>query len=250
MPEDKFLADLTKAEVVKFIEQREKGADAIGEDPETGLKVYVLSGRYGPYVQLGENETEDGGKPKRVSIPPSIGVDNVDIKMALKLLSLPIFLGTHPETGKDVKKGLGRFGPYILHNSEFRSIPVAYNLFDVDMETALYIMAQPKKGRGAKALRELGDHPETGDKVSIFDGKYGPYAKCGKVNASLSEDADPEKVTLEEAVELLAPKMAAKGKKKKVSAKKKTSSAKKKVSAVTTKTVAKKKVIRRKAPAS
>lgn len=267
IPENFFPGDMDFAAANKLIDQKLSGADALGKDPETGLPVYVLTGRYGPYVQLGDATDEDA-KPKRMALPPGVEVEDVDLQLALKIVELPKTLGNHPETDKVVKKGIGRFGPYVVHDGDFRSIPKDTPIFDVDMAFAMNLLSQPKKGRGrASALKELGEHPETGDQVQVFNGKYGPYVKAGSVNASLPEDQKPEEMTLEMAVDLLAPKIAAKGAKKKTAkkktAKKKTakkaaakteiprpikSAASSKKSTVKKKTAstAKKKVIRRK----
>ncbi|MAE74407.1 MAG: DNA topoisomerase I [Bdellovibrionaceae bacterium] len=267
IPENFFPGDMDFAAANKLIDQKLSGADALGKDPETDLPVYVLTGRYGPYVQLGDATDEDA-KPKRMALPPGVEVEDVDLQLALKIVELPKTLGNHPETDKVVKKGIGRFGPYVVHDGDFRSIPKDTPIFDVDMAFAMNLLSQPKKGRGrASALKELGEHPETGDQVQVFNGKYGPYVKAGSVNASLPEDQKPEEMTLEMAVDLLAPKIAAKGAKKKTAkkktAKKKTakkaaakteiprpikSAASSKKSTVKKKTAstAKKKVIRRK----
>lgn len=201
-------ADITSQEANKLIDQKISGADALGKDPKTGLPIYVLTGRYGPYVQLGDEE------PKRTSIPAGLPMENVDLEKALFLLSLPKDLGQHEGTGKPIKLGIGRFGPYVVSDGDFRSIPKVQPIFDVDLDFALKLFAQPKKGRGAAtALKDLGEHPETQEKIQIFNGKYGPYLKCGKVNASIPDDMEVEQVTLAKAVELLSSKMN-KGKKK------------------------------------
>merc|ERR1712146_70820 len=162
-----------------------------------------------------------------------MGLDEVDEKMALFLLSLPRTIGEHPETGEEVKIGLGRFGPFVLYNKEFRSIPKSDSIFTITLDRALEIIATPKRGRGgAKALKVLGKHPEDEAEIAVFDGRYGPYVKWNKVNASLPEDVSPEEITLEKAIELVndkAPKKKAKKKasKKKAATKKKTATKKK-----------------------
>ena len=121
LPETQAPADITAEIANKLIDQKINGHDALGKDPITGLPIYVLTGRYGPYVQLGDASGE-GAKPKRVSIPAGINAEQVDLGQAIKLIQLPKLLGAHPGTGKDVKAGLGRFGPYIaLHDGDFRS---------------------------------------------------------------------------------------------------------------------------------
>jgi len=206
LPEAQSPADITREIVDKLIDQKINGSDALGVDPKTKQKIYVLTGRYGPYVQLGE-ATGDDAKPKRVSIPPQMPVESVGLVQALELLQLPKTLGSHPGTGKEVKAGLGRFGPYIVHDGDFRSIPKTDNLFEISFERALELLSQPKKGRGKAApIKELGKHPESGDDVAVYSGKYGPYIKSGKFNVSVPETIKPEEVTMAQAVELLASK--------------------------------------------
>lgn len=216
LPESESPADITPEIAEKLIEQKINGADSLGKDPKTGKAIYVLSGRFGPYVQLGEvNDEED--KPKRASLPPGIEPSNVDLKYAINLLSLPLVLGHHPETKKEVKAGLGRFGPYVVHDGDFRSIPKGTDLFSVDLSQALELLKAPKKGRGANRtpVRSLGLHPETNEDIQIFNGPYGPYFKVGKVNQSLPEDSTVESVTLEQAIKALAEKIVAKKSKNK-----------------------------------
>ncbi|NCN40734.1 DNA topoisomerase I, partial [bacterium] len=176
-------------------------------------------------VQLGEHEEE---KPKRMALPAGVEPEAVTMPMALNLLSLPKTLGEHPESGKEVKKGLGRFGPYVVHDGDFRSIPKTDDIFEVELPRALELLAQPKKGRGRAApLKEFGDHPETGDPIQLLTGKYGPYIKCGKTNVSIPEDQEPKDVTLEQALELLKDRLKTGGKKKKAQKKASASGAKK-----------------------
>jgi len=243
VPESHFPADMTAEMADKFIDLKINGADALGEDPETGLSVYALTGRYGPYVQLGESDGGDAEtKPKRVSIPANINMEEITFEQAQQLLSLPITLGDHPGTEKVVKANIGRFGPYIVHDGDFRSIPKEEEVFDITFERALELLAMPKKRGRSSALKELGNFPDTEDKISVFSGKYGPYLKCGKVNVSIPEDIDHLKIELEKAVELLADKVAESGKKaKKKKAKKKATKKKK-----TKKKAAKKKTTKKK----
>jgi len=215
LPETQYPGDMTSETANKLIDQKISGADALGKDPATGLPIYVLSGRYGPYVQLGDAQDFDG-KPKRMALPASLEPSQVTMKQALDLLELPKTLGQHPDSGKDIKKGLGRFGPYVVHDGDYRSIPKTDNIFAVDLTRALELLAQPKKMRGRSApLKELGKHPETGDEIQILTGKYGPYIRMGKVNVSLPDDMKPETITLDQALKLIAEKLgAAKSKKR------------------------------------
>ncbi|QDK46471.1 type I DNA topoisomerase [Bdellovibrio sp. ZAP7] len=219
VPDNESPADITPEIAEKLIDQKINGADALGKDPKTGEPIYVLSGRYGPYVQLGDVSPEND-KPKRASLPPNMQPEQVDLQTALDLLSLPRSLGDHPGTGKDIKAGLGRFGPFIVHDGDYRSIPKGESVLTITFERAMEMLAQPKKGRGkAAALRDLGAHPETGDAIQVFNGPYGPYIKSGKVNASLPEGTTVETVTLEQAVGLINEKGPAKGSKGKGKAK-------------------------------
>jgi DNA topoisomerase-1 len=206
IPETESPADMTAESAMKLIEQKLNGADALGKDPETGLPVYALNGRFGPYVQLGDVDG-DAAKPKRASLPPGVTLEQVDFKMALSLLALPRILGAHPGTGHEIKAGLGRFGPFVVCDGDYRSIPKTESIFTITFERAMEMLSQPKKGRGRAApLRELGAHPQDGQAIQIMNGPYGPYFKWGKVNASLPEGAEPDKVTIDQAVAALAEK--------------------------------------------
>ncbi|MEI7841409.1 MAG: type I DNA topoisomerase [Gallionellaceae bacterium] len=179
----------------------------MGVHPETKQAVLLLRGPYGHYVQLGEVEEGAKTKPKRVSWPKEMPVDQADLENALKLLSLPKDLGLHPETNKKVIVNIGRFGPYIGHDGKFKSIPRTDSIFDVTLERAVELLAQARDG-GATVLRTLGDHPDDKATVEICSGRYGPYARHGKINATLPKDISPDDITLEEALELIAAKVA------------------------------------------
>jgi DNA topoisomerase I len=207
LPEESAPADVSGETADKLIDLKINGADSLGKDPKSGLPVYILNGRYGPYVQLGDS-TDDAEKPKRVSIPPQINHETIDFEMALKLLSLPLHLGINPATEKEIKAGIGRFGPYIVHDGDFRSIPKELDIFGINLSDALEILSRPKKGRGkASALKSLGEYPVSKEIIEVYNGKYGPYIKCGKVNVSVPEDIGVDGITLEKALELLKPKM-------------------------------------------
>ncbi|MCB0407602.1 MAG: DNA topoisomerase I, partial [Bdellovibrionales bacterium] len=221
LPDSQFPGDITKEVANKLIDQKINGTDALGKDPQTGLSVYVLTGRYGPYVQLGEIDSESsdnkGAKPKRMALPAGVEPESVELPMALKLLELPKTLGKHPDTDKVVKKGLGRFGPYVVHDGDFRSIPKTDSIFDVDIKRALELLAQPKKVRGKAApVKTLGLFPETEEEIHVYNGKYGPYLKFKNKNISLPDDVEVEKLTLDYAVGLIKEKdLDGGGKKKK-----------------------------------
>lgn len=201
----------------------EAGDKCLGEDPETELLVYLKTGRFGPYVQLGDGETKD--KPKRASLPKGQDPEAVDLPRALQLLSLPREVGAHPETGKMITAGLGRYGPFVLHDGLYANLPNAEDVFTVGLNHAVSLLAEKAKSggrRGAQTLKELGDHPELGGAVNVMSGRYGPYIKHGKINATLPKDKEPESITMEEAVALIAAKAEkspAKGKAKTAKAK-------------------------------
>jgi DNA topoisomerase-1 len=136
-------------------------------------------------------------------------IEQADLAAALKLLSLPRELGAHPESGKKVIVNIGRFGPYIGHDGKFKSIPRSDSIFDIALDRAVELLAQAKTG-GAAVLRTLGEHPDDKAPIEICSGRYGPYARHGKVNATLPKDMSPDEITLEQALELIAAK-AAKG---------------------------------------
>ncbi|MDX8378911.1 MAG: type I DNA topoisomerase [Gallionella sp.] len=211
----------------------------LGTYPDTEQAVLLLRGPYGHYVQLGEVIEGEKKKPKRISWPKDMPIDQADLANALKLLSLPRDLGLHPETNKKVIVNIGRFGPYIGHDGKFKSIPRTDNIFDVALNRAVELLSQARDGN--TVLRALGDHPEDKTSVEICSGRYGPYARHGKINATLPKDISPDEITLEQALELIAAK-AAKG----VSAKPARKSAKPKAAAkpkATKKTTAKPKTV-------
>jgi DNA topoisomerase-1 len=177
----------------------------LGTDPDSGKDILLMHGPYGPYLQLGLAGEEE--KPKRVSIPKEIPLSRVDYDIALKLLALPREIGVHPETGKKIIAGIGRFGPYLRHDSTFKSIPQSDSVLDIDLERAVALLSQAKTK--ATPLRELGEHPAGGN-VAIYSGRYGPYVQYGKINATLPRGIEIESLTLDQAVELLAVKAAKK----------------------------------------
>jgi DNA topoisomerase-1 len=191
----------------------------LGYDPDTGLAVTLRSGRFGPYLQLGEGSDDE--KPKRSSIPKGVDAASVDLELALKLLSLPREVGLHPETGKPITAGLGRYGPFILHDGMYANVESIEDVFSVGLNRAVTLLAE--KAAGAKSrfqrakptvLKELGEHPDGGGKIEVLSGRYGPYVKHGDVNATIPNGKDPATLTVAEAVELIAAR-AAKGPSKK-----------------------------------
>jgi len=184
-------------------------AKVLGADPETGLEITLRIGRFGPYVQLGES---DGGeKPKRASIPKGTDPEHIDLERALALLALPREVGLHPETGKPIVAGFGRYGPYVHHDGKYASLSAPEEVFEIGINRAVSLLAEKaanRRPRASSVIKELGDHPELGGKVQVLSGRYGPYVKHGKVNATLPKDRDPKQVKLQEAVELIAAKSA------------------------------------------
>jgi DNA topoisomerase-1 len=152
-------------------------------------------------------------KPRRMAWPKNLPVESADLDTALQLLSLPRVVGTHPETGKAIEANIGRFGPYLKHDDVFKSIPKVDNVHTIALARAVELLAQKKAAAGA--LKELGAHPDDGKPVRVYSGRYGPYVKHGKVNATIVSPSDPEKITLEEALALLEAKSGKKPAKKK-----------------------------------
>jgi DNA topoisomerase I len=183
------------------------GTKKLGEDPETGLEVTLRSGRFGPYVQLGESV--DGEKPKRASLQKGMTPDDVDLDTALKLLSLPREVGRHPEDGEPIRAGIGRFGPYVQHGKTYANLEPGDDVFTIGLNRAVTLIAEkiakgPRARRfGADPGRPLGEHPTKGGPVVAKNGRYGPYVSHGGVNATLPRDKTPETITLGEAVALL-----------------------------------------------
>ena len=200
---------------------RPLGGDGVGDNGEgrilgdhEGQQVTLRNGRFGPYVQLGEQVEGSPDKPKRSSIPKGL---EIDLERAVALLSLPRLIGPHPEDGEPVEAGLGRFGPYVKHGKTFASLTAGEDVLTIGMNRAVELIAQKSNrggGRGTalKPLRELGVHPE-GGAVNLMDGRYGPYVKWEKVNATLPKGTDQVTLTLEDALELVAAKRKTKKKK-------------------------------------
>jgi len=213
LPDDAAPGDVDKPLIEKLVADAQRGDEPLGADPETGDHVYVLTGRFGPYVQRGERSKEKGApKPKRVSLPKGTGVEDVTLELALDLLSLPRTLGPHPDDGEAVKAGIGQYGPYVVHKRTYASLKKEDDVLTVGLDRALELIkakAEGRRGAARETLRELGDHPEDGKPVVVLDGRYGPYVKHGRTNASLPEGTSVESLTMAQAVEMLAKKKAA-----------------------------------------
>jgi DNA topoisomerase-1 len=206
------------------------GMKKLGEDPQTGLEVTLRSGRFGPYVQLGEATREEDGKtekPKRTGLPKGLSADEVDLDRALGLLSLPREVGKHPDDGEPILAGVGRFGPYVQHGKTYANLSADEDVLSIGLNRAVALIEErkakgPRKGRfGADPGRSLGDHPDKGGPIVVRSGRYGPYVSHDGVNATLPSDMTPETVTLEQAVGLIEARAARSGagKRKKAAAK-------------------------------
>ncbi len=236
----------------------------LGTDPETGMDVWLKVGRFGPYFQLGEQEKGSKEKPKRAGLPKTWSVNDADLEKALMMLSLPREVGPHPEDGEIIEAGLGRYGPFVKHGKTYANLPSIDDVFEVGLNRAVTLIeekkANPRAGRGqaAKPLKELGEHPETGDPVNVMNGRYGPYVKHQKTNATIPGGTDPQDITLEQALELIAAREKKPAKKKaakkkaakkapaKKAAKKTTKKAAAKKAPAKKKTAAKKKATKKK----
>lgn len=218
-------ADFSVDEAVVLIQKKAAGPRKVGVHPDSGETIYAARGRFGPYVQLGE-VTEENKKPKRASLPKGMSEEEVDLATAVKLLILPRELGPHPETGEIILANNGRYGPYVQHQKDYRSLKDEDDVYTIRLERALEIFKEPKKfGRQKKVLREVGKL-EDGTVINIMEGRYGAYVTDGKTNATLPKDTDKEKLSLEDAQKLIVDK-AGKPKAKKAAKKGAKKSAKK-----------------------
>jgi len=196
----------------------------LGIDPNTSEKVTLRTGRFGPYVQLGDT-TDEVPKPPRASLPKGWDADSIDLEKSLLLLSLPREIGKHPEDGEPVEAGIGRYGPFVKHGRIYANLPDVDEVFTVGMNRAVELIAAKAAGRAGRGtaaapIKSLGEHPTEGGPVDVMPGRYGPYVKWGKVNATIPKETEPEAVTMDLAVQWIAEK-AAKGPAKKRTARKK-----------------------------
>ncbi len=206
IPEDLAPDELTVEKAVELIQTQNAGDKILGTDPDSGLIVLGKTGRFGPYVQLGEVEEGSKEKPKRASLLKDMSLDELSLDSALKLLSLPRTVGTDPE-GVDIVALNGRYGPYIQRGGDRRSLESEDQLFTLTVDEALKLLAEPPRRRGQRAaepLKEVGTDPASGKTVTLRTGRFGPYVTDGDVNASLRQGDSPETITIERAAELLA----------------------------------------------
>lgn len=212
LPREMPPGDLNVEVAERWLRQKDEDPDSMGNDPETDLPVFLLEGPYGHYVQLGENG-EDGKKPKRVSLPRTLSPDEMTFEKALGLLALPRPLGKDPETGQQVYASMGRYGPYVRRDKTYKSLTKEDDILTVELPRALELLSQAKAS--STLIRELGEHPDDEKAVTLNTGRYGPYVKHGRTNASLPKDMDQDSITLEMALDLLSKKKSSKGKAKK-----------------------------------
>jgi DNA topoisomerase-1 len=207
LPEDLAPADLSVEKALELVRAKAEGPRTIGVDPATGQNVYVMNGRYGAYVQLGETpEGKKAEKPKRASLQAGMTEATVTLDEALKLLSLPRVVGLHPDDNEPIVTNFGRFGPYVKHVDEFRSLESEEDVFTISFDAALALLRAPKQSRrrqatAKKTLRELA---QDGSTLKVLAGRYGPYVTDGTTNASIPKGMSPETLTWEQAQELLA----------------------------------------------
>ncbi len=254
IPDDVAPADLDNDEAEKLIALKEKGPESIGMHPEEGLPVFKMIGPFGPYLQLGE--TPEGGepKPKRCSIPKNVDVETLDLDMAMKLFELPKRLGHHPVDDKVVNAGIGMYGPYVKHGKTYKSFDKTHtwqtpdgrtvDVLSVTLADAVEMLKTAKRRSAPEPIKVLGEHPEDGEKIGVYEGKYGPYVKWHKVNATVPKDLGIDGITLERALDLITKKAAKKGvkaKKKKAGPKKKAKKKSSKKKSPKAKSAAKKK---------
>jgi DNA topoisomerase-1 len=218
LPEDLAPADLSLEKAIALLKAKAQGPKSLGVDPQSGQHVYVMNGRFGAYVQLGETPEDRDIKPRRASLGRDHTEDTITLDVALKLLSLPRELGKGDD-GEPILANVGRFGPYVKHGSEFRSLEDSDDVYTVSFERAKELLAQPKKSmrrarQAPKELKALGKHPESGEPVRILDGRYGPYVTDGTTNASVPKGTQVEAVTMAAAVELLSARAGMGGGKK------------------------------------
>ena len=205
IPDDVAPDELTVERAVDLVEHQNVGDKIFGTDPDSGMVVLGKTGRFGPYVQLGEQVEGSKEKPRRASLFKTMSLDELSMEDALRLLSLPRTVG-QDESGVDIVVLNGRYGPYLQRGTDRRSLESEDQLFSLTVEEGLKLLAEPPRRRGQRSsgpLRELGDDPVSGKPVTVRSGRFGPYVTDGEVNASLRQGDAPETITLERAAELL-----------------------------------------------
>jgi DNA topoisomerase-1 len=209
IPESVLPGDLNPQKAEELVELHKKGPESIGTFPQTQEPIYVLTGRYGPYLQLGRiDETDKKKKPKRASLPKHIKPSEITLDQAIRLLSLPLELGSHPKSGKKILLNSGRFGPYISCDGDNRSLKKTDSVFDMNLSRALELLAEEKKSsrRGSSLLKDLGKHPDDQQPIQVLEGRYGPYIKHGTKNYKIPKELDANTLSLDEALKLIGAK--------------------------------------------
>ncbi len=209
VPVDLAPDELTIEKAEELLEKGAAGPRVLGADPESDLPVLALTGRYGPFVQLGEMENGSKEKPKRASLLSDMEIDTVTLDQAVQLLSLPRTVGVNAD-GEEITALNGRYGPYLKRGTDSRSLETEGQLFTITVDEAEILFAQPKRrGRRTKPpIAELGAHPDSGALVRVLDGRYGPYVTDGELNATVPRGVDPASIDLEQGVELLRERAA------------------------------------------
>ena len=214
-PECKFTRPISPRKIKEVVEDT-----ILGVDTETNKEIKLLSGRFGPYIQLGDNDQKE--KPKRASIPKGIPASEIDLDKANYLLSLPREIGTHPENGEMISVNYGRYGGYITCSDKNASLEDNSEIFEIGINRAVTLLANAKPGRlkSSSEIKTLGEHPEDKKPIKVMKGKFGPYIKYMTVNATIPDNIDPEEIEIEVAIDLIEKKMEKMGKKKKIPKKK------------------------------
>ena len=214
-PECKFTRPISPRKIKEVVEDT-----ILGVDTETNKEIKLLSGRFGPYIQLGDNDQKE--KPKRASIPKGIPASEIDLDKANYLLSLPREIGTHPENGEMISVNYGRYGGYITCSDKNASLEDNSEIFEIGINRAVSLLANAKPGRlkSSSEIKTLGEHPEDKKPIKVMKGKFGPYIKYKTVNATIPDNIDPEEIEIEVAIDLIEKKMEKMGKKKKILKKK------------------------------
>ncbi|MBI2186305.1 MAG: hypothetical protein HYU37_04175 [Acidobacteria bacterium] len=213
LPDDIAPADLALEKAVELVRAKAEGPRVLGVDPATRQNVYVMSGRYGAYVQLGETPNgsqkakgkgQRAEKPKRASLQAGMTESTVTLEQALTLLSLPRVVGPHPDDNQPIVTNFGRFGPYVKHGDEFRSLESDEDVFNISLDAALALLRAPKQLRRRQAAKRMLRELTKGDTtIRVLEGRYGPYVTDGRINASIPRGSNPQAVTFEQATELL-----------------------------------------------
>jgi DNA topoisomerase-1 len=217
LPDDLAPADLTVERAMELVRAKAEGPRTVGVDPVSGMNVYVMNGRFGAYVQLGETpepqpkakgkgaKAEKVEKPKRASLQAGMTDATITLEEALKLLSLPRVVGVHPDDNEPITTNFGRFGPYVKHGDEFRSLESEDDVFNISFDAALALIRAPKQSRRRQAVQKkvLKDLAQGETKLRVLVGRYGPYVTDGTTNASIPKGSNPEALTFEQAMELL-----------------------------------------------